>query len=97
MGEAAVIDHQLDSYPAQSEFCDRVLGLLALARESVALLAIETHTPAPAIDERTIDCALGVISLARTLHAVLTTCTDPAPAADDARMPESSYTTDWLR
>jgi hypothetical protein len=93
-----MLDRQLDAYPAYAAFRDSALGLLSFAREAVALLAIEAEHSSPAPDPRVLECALGIVSLARTLNGVLSTA-DPA-AEPSGKMPvprESDDLQRWLR
>lgn len=92
-----MLDRQLDAYPAYAAFRDSALGLLSLAREAVALLAIEAEQSSPPPDPRVLEFALGIVSLARTLNGVLST-TDPLELPESVPAPrESDDLQRWLR
>jgi len=71
-----VISDQLDVFPGHERFVSALLGLLAGCETFLMALEPADKERQPA-SEYFIDCALGVVSLTRTLRAVLCAIEEP--------------------
>jgi hypothetical protein len=96
----AMISDQLDKYPGHERFVHAVLGLLSTCDTFVSALQHEARDAGQRQDGPLVDFALGVVSLTRTLRAVLSMIPS-APGASatqaGAELIEESDIPRWLR
>lgn len=105
-----MIDEQLEAYPGHERFVLAIVGLHSLCGDFVSALQIERQDAGAREEGAHVDFALGVVSLARTLHATLSALPSPpsppppppsslsrSSEAAAPHSPEPAGTPRWLR
>jgi len=67
-----VIDDRVDVFPGHERFVHALLGLLSYCERFVSALERESIDQEICSDRRTVEVALGVVSLSRSVRAELT-------------------------
>ena len=66
-----MLDEQLESYPGREDFVFALIGAYSICARAEWLLSIEAPSGAEPCAPALVDCALGILSLSRTLRAQL--------------------------